>query len=88
MKYLYMTVVLLMLQGLSLGVTPRGRLTDEEVNAAIQKGYRDGRSHRIGLTLVDQQELFLSGLLCTTCQTSGYVITIYTPEEWIEQAAR
>lgn len=81
-------VILLTLQGISQGVVSRGRLTDEQVNAAIQRGNRDSRRHRIGLTLIDQQEFFLSGLLCTTCQTSGYVITIYTPEQWIEQAAR
>ena len=81
-------VTLLTLQEVSQGVVSRGRLSDEQVNAAIQRGNHDGRRHRIGLTLVDQQELFLSGLLCTTCQTSGYVITIYTPEQWIEQAAR
>ena len=63
-----------------------GRLTDEQVNAAIQRGY-SGRGHQIGLRLVDQQEFFFSGLLCDTCQTSGYVITVYTPEQWVEEAA-
>lgn len=69
------------------GAAPRpGDLTDEQVSAAIYRATH-GRRHSIGLTLNDVQMFFLSGMLCDTCGTSGYTVTIYTPELWIEQLA-
>ena len=37
--------------------------------------------------LNDLQTRFLSGLVCTTCGTTGYTIFVYTPESWIELKA-
>lgn len=61
-------------------------LTDAQVNAAIESAGR-GKRHHIGLTLNDVQTAIFSGMACQTCRTSGYTITIYTPEMWIEQQA-
>jgi hypothetical protein len=66
--------------------TPAESLTDEQVNQAIIRGKR--KPHTIGLTLVDQQEILVSGLLCDTCQQSGYRIYVYNPEQWIELQAQ
>lgn len=62
-----------------------GQLTDVEVKQAIAKG--SAKSHTIGLTLFDVQTSMLSGMMCTTCQVSGYRIYVYTPEQWIELMA-
>jgi hypothetical protein len=63
-----------------------GSLTDEQVNQAINRG--KGKAHMIGLSLVDQQEVFAT-LMCKDCAQSGYSIYVYNPEQWIElQAAR
>ena len=69
----------------SRGLRDPNLLTDEQVSRAIDKGL--SKPHSIGLTLVDMQMALLSGLLCDTCQQSGYTVTIYTPEGWIEQLA-
>lgn len=61
-------------------------LTDDQIAAAIDRATR-GKRHAIGLTLNDVQTFLLSGMLCETCGTSGYTITIYTPELWVEQLA-
>ncbi|MBZ5616374.1 MAG: hypothetical protein LAO23_20385, partial [Acidobacteriia bacterium] len=64
---------------------PGPRLTDAQVTQAIARG--NGKRHRIGLTLIDQQTAFFSAMACTTCGQTGYIITIYTPEHWIELGA-
>jgi len=46
-----------------------------------------GKRHSIGLTLNDVQTNLLSGLMCNTCQTTGYTIYVYNPESWIELKA-
>ena len=61
-------------------------LTDDQVAAAIDRATH-GKRHAIGLTLNDMQMFLLSGMICDTCGTSGYTVTIYTPELWIEQLA-
>ena len=72
---------------------PQGRpssrpesLTDDQIAAAIDRATH-GKRHTIGLTLNDIQTSLLSGMICDTCGTSGYTVTIYTPELWIEQLA-
>jgi len=61
-------------------------LTDAQVIAAINRAL-SGRRHQIGLTLNDVQTNLLSGLVCTTCKTTGYTIHVFTPESWIELQA-
>jgi hypothetical protein len=61
------------------------RLTDDQVRQAIARG--NGKRHQIGLTLNDKQTAFFSALRCQTCGQSGYTITIYNPEQWIELGA-
>ncbi len=61
-------------------------LTDAEVDAAIKRATH-GKRHSIGLTLNDKQTSVLSAMSCRTCGVSGYTVTIYTPEMWIEQQA-
>jgi hypothetical protein len=63
-----------------------GLLTDAQVNQAIQEGLRS--RHSIGLRLNDVQTSMLTTVACHTCAQSGYTITVYTPEQWIELAAR
>ncbi len=62
------------------------QLTDDQVRQAIARG--NGKRHQIGLTLNDKQTAFLSSLRCQTCGQSGYTITIYNPEQWIELGAQ
>ena len=61
------------------------QLTDDQVGLAITRG--SGKPHRIGLTLNDKQRAFFSTLACKTCAQSGYTITVYNPEQWIELGA-
>ena len=61
-------------------------LSDAEVVAAIEKGSHLKPS-QIGLTLNDVQTAVFSGMACKTCGQSGYTVTIYTPEKWIEHLA-
>jgi hypothetical protein len=61
-------------------------LTDAQVIEAINHAL-SGKHHSIGLTLNDVQTNVFSGLMCKTCQTSGYTIYVYTPESWIELKA-
>jgi hypothetical protein len=61
-------------------------LTDAQVIAAINRA-STGKRHQVGLSLNDKQTALLSGLVCETCQTSGYTIFVYTPESWIELQA-
>jgi hypothetical protein len=61
-------------------------LSDAQVAAAIAKA--TGKHHgAVGLTLNDVQASMLSAMACNTCHVSGYTVTIYTPEQWIEQLA-
>ncbi len=60
-------------------------LSDEQVKRAIAKS--SGKSHTNGLTLLDVQTSMLSGMMCNTCQVSGYRIFVYTPEQWVELIA-
>jgi hypothetical protein len=60
-------------------------LTNGEVNTAIAQS--QGRQGRIGLVLIDKQTGLLSAMVCPTCAVSGYVIHVYTPEQWIRQMA-
>lgn len=61
-------------------------LTDAQVTDAINNALF-GKRHQIGLTLNDVQTNLFSGLMCKTCQTTGYTIYVYTPESWIELKA-
>ena len=61
-------------------------LSDAQVAVSIDKGMSK-RHKLIGLTLNDVQTAILSGMACHTCGESGYTVTIYTPEQWIEQLA-
>src|ERR1700722_6962510 len=61
-------------------------LTDAQVIAAIDRAL-SGKRHQIGLTLNDVQTNLFSGLVCTTCKTTGYTIFVYPPESWIELTA-
>jgi len=61
-------------------------LTDAQVTDAINNALF-GKRHSIGLTLNDVQTNLFSGLICKTCQTTGYTIYVYTPESWIELKA-
>ena len=61
-------------------------LTDDQVRSAIDRALR-GKRHAIGITLNDVETSLLSGIVCSTCQTSGYTIQVYTPEQWIEKSA-
>ena len=60
-------------------------LTDDQVRMAIARG--NGKPHQIGLTLNDKQTAFFSALACRTCGQSGYTITVYNPEQWVELCA-
>jgi hypothetical protein len=74
------------LAALSLAVVAFGQqLTDDQVRLAIERGV--GKRHQIGLTLNDKQTAFFSTLACRTCGQSGYTITVYNPEQWIELVA-
>jgi hypothetical protein len=74
------------LAALSLAVFAFGQqLTDDQVRLAIERG--SGKRHQIGLTLNDKQTAFFSALACRTCGQSGYTITVYNPEQWIELGA-
>ena len=66
--------------------TAQTPLTDAQVTGAIRNALAS-KHHSIGLTLNDVQTNMLSGLMCRTCQTSGYTIYVYTPESWIELKA-
>jgi hypothetical protein len=61
------------------------QLTDEQVRLAIERGA--GKPHQIGLTLNDKQTFFFSAIACRTCGQSGYTITVYNPEQWVELCA-
>jgi len=61
-------------------------LTDAQVMEAINRA-RSAKHHPIGLTLNDVQTNVVSGLMCKTCQASGYTIYVYIPESWIELKA-
>jgi hypothetical protein len=63
-----------------------GTLSDAEIENAIELGFRLRRP--IGLRLNDVQTSLLSNMVCETCGQSGYTITIYNPEQWIELAAQ
>jgi hypothetical protein len=80
---MHMLVGVLMIGTLSFG---QDSLTDAQVAAAINRALT-GKRHEIGLSLNDKQTFFFSGLICETCQTSGYTIFVYTPETWIELQA-
>ena len=61
-------------------------LSDEQVLNAINRAFTE-KGREIGLTLNDVQTNLLSGIVCKTCQTTGYTIFVYTPESWIELKA-
>src|ERR1700674_5264474 len=61
------------------------QLTDDQVRLAIARGNR--KPHQIGLTLNDKQTAFFSRIVCQTCGQSGYTITVYNPEQWVELCA-
>ena len=61
------------------------QLTDDQVRLAIARG--NGKPHQIGLTLNDKQTAFFSVMACRTCGQSGYTITVYNPEQWVELSA-
>jgi hypothetical protein len=61
------------------------QLSDQQVQQAIASG--NGKHRQIGLTLIDQQTAFLSGMACATCGQSGYKIVVYNPAQWIEHSA-
>lgn len=85
MKHFLLLVVLGMLLPGTLAFG-QDSLTDAQVLAAINRAFT-GKRHQIGLALNDKQTAFFSGLACTTCQTTGYTIFVYTPESWIELQA-
>jgi predicted nucleic-acid-binding Zn-ribbon protein len=60
--------------------------SDQGVDSLIRQALSSRRT--IGLRLNDIQENIFSNLACKTCGQSGYTITVYTPEEWIQLAAR
>jgi hypothetical protein len=74
---------MLLVGAFAFGQSP---LTDDQVAGAINRALT-GKRHQIGLTLTDMQTNLLSGLVCTTCKTTGYTIYVYTPESWIELQA-
>jgi hypothetical protein len=63
-----------------------GSLSNSEINQAIQNASRS--RGRVGLRLNDLQMSMVSNMACRTCGQSGYTVTIYTPQEWVELAAR
>jgi hypothetical protein len=65
----------------------QGTLTDTQVGNAVSRGFTAGKRHQVGLSLNDKQTALLSGIACRTCKTSGYTISVYTPESWIELQA-
>ena len=71
---------------LALALSAFGQqLTDDQVRRAIARGNR--KPHQIGLTLNDKQTAFFSRIVCQTCGQSGYTITVYNPEQWVELCA-
>jgi PDZ domain len=71
---------------LALALSAFGQqLTDDQVRLAIARGNR--KPHQIGLTLNDKQTAFFSRIVCQTCGQSGYTITVYNPEQWVELCA-
>src|ERR1700687_474289 len=71
---------------LALALSAFGQqLTDDQVTLAIARGNR--KRHQIGLTLNDKQTFFFSRIVCETCGQSGYTITVYNPEQWVELCA-
>ena len=81
-------IILILLVTFPLSALSFGQafLTDAQVTAAIDRA-STGKRHQIGLTLNDLQTNLLSGMLCTSCKTTGYTIFVYTPESWIELQA-
>jgi hypothetical protein len=67
----------------SAAVSFAQNLTDDQINQAIARG-NSKKHHAIGLELTDQQTAFISAMACKTCAVSGYVISVYNPEQWIE----
>jgi len=67
-------------------IAPTGSLSDDEVDRAIQMSLTSRRP--VGLRLNDVQTSLISAVVCRTCAQSGYTLTIYTPEEWIEFEAQ
>jgi hypothetical protein len=65
---------------------PNAVFADQQVDSLIRQALSSRRS--LGLRLNDIQESIFSTLACKTCAQSGYTITVYTPEEWIQLAAR
>jgi hypothetical protein len=59
---------------------------DQQVDSLIRQALSSRRA--LGLRLNDVQENLFSRLACETCSQSGYTITVYTPEDWIQLAAR
>jgi hypothetical protein len=77
------SIITLLLSGVCFSQTA---LTDSQVTTSINH-ILSGKPHSIGLTLNNLQTNIISGLLCRTCQTSGYTIYVYTPASWIELKA-
>jgi hypothetical protein len=60
-------------------------LTDASISAAIEKGSKESPD-RVGLQLVDKQQLF-SNMLDPKHATSGFSLVLYTPATWVEYQA-